>query len=461
MTYREYLKALSSIASRLIKNYLFLTIVASSLAVLARFLIYSYPNSLYLSGADLSLGKLRTVLRVVPAILSLVGLVMIFAKAHSTKKVVVTLVVLALFYTVLVPFGVLLHDSTPGVGSDGLSYVRIARYMVDNRTLKLERAPFWMQPGYSYFLAANCLLPGYPIFLYTLLHSYVLVILVIVSLNGILHSKLESGKLAFALLSYPIVCVSSFFIKNCFSGLTEWLVFGFLFFSLYFRIKKAPFFCVILLSLVSFIRQNLLVTTGLLTAIVALEYWDDKKKIAVGLILVWLLIFMLPLMHNLYYAGVFDFLAANREVSVRMKPIYHVLYDYLGYPYLFERFKVERLCVPFGSIVFLIFLVRLFRAGTAGVVLYLLLMVSCVGPTAIFGWAYYPRFQLVNYAILFVGYYYIVLVREISRGFHEKKGSTFLKQTAVTIKPLTASLRSETRWTISRGTGGRIERNRQ
>lgn len=409
--YREHLKNLSSKAVHLIKNYVSIAIVVGTLVILI-----SYIDSFYLSGEELSFKKLKRILRVIPVVLSLIGLVMIFARS-SSKKIVITLVILAVFYTVLVPFEVLLHDSTPTSGNDGLTYLRIARYMVDNGTLKLERVPFWMQPGYSYFLAANCLLPGYPKLLYTLLHSYLLVILVIISINSILQNKLESGKLVFALLAYPIACVSSFFIKNCFSGLTEWLVFGLLFFSLYFCIKKAPFKCVLFLSLISFIRQNLLVTTGLLTAIVATEYWSDKKKIAIGLILLWLLVFIIPVVHNLYYGGVFDFLAANREVSVQLKPIQQILHDYIGYPYLFERFKVERLCVPFGFLVTLIYFVRLFRNGTIEWVFYVFLMASCVVPTAVFGWAYYPRFQLVNLAILFVGYYYIVVIRRSSKFF--------------------------------------------
>lgn len=416
MTYREYLRTVSSIASRSIKNYLFVTIVASTLVVIARFLIYSYPNSLYLGGADLSLTKLKTTLQVLPVALSLVGLVIIFEKPRSTKKIVTTLVILAVFYTALVPFRVLLHDATPSAGNDGLTYLRIARYMVDNWTLKLERAPFWMQPGYSYFLAANCLLPGYPNLLYTLLHSYALVIIVIISLNSILRSKLESGKLGFALLTFPVFCVLSFFLRNCGSGLTEWLVFGLLFFSLHFRIKKAPFYCVILLSLVSFIRQNLLIATGLMAVIVATDYLPDKKKIAVALILVWSSVLILPLVHNLYYGGAFDFLAANRDISVQVKPVEKLILDYLGFPYLFERLKGKYLCLPLGALVFLIFLLRIFRSGVGCGLLYLLLMISCVAPTAIFGWGYFPRFQLINYAILFVGYYYIIFMRH-----HEAK----------------------------------------
>jgi len=218
---------------------------------------------------------------------------------------------------------------------------------------------------------------------------------------------IEKGVLLFFVLSSPFV------VKNILMGLTEWSTITVFIFFCCAYLKNKKILAVCLLALIPFIRQNLLITS-LLIFFWLLTQWPNWWKYAVC----FLLLLLLPVYHNLYYAGEWKFLATYYNQgdylvlepgsSLFLKIIKTFLYKFLSYLGISWATKnlwanaISVLCIPFGTYLYFRCIQQLKGKNRQ---LFLAVTLSAILPTLILGGnAYYPRFEWTNLMIAFLFY---------------------------------------------------------
>ena len=128
--------------------------------------------------------------------------------------------------------------------------------------------------------------------------------------------------------------------NNILDGLSDWLAVTLFFFFVSLIIREQVIAAIVLLALIPFVRQNLLITSGLLVAFLAITLAKGKGRLIV--IAVFIGILCLPIYHNLYYADEFRLLTTNRgnhinwhSFSTVMQSIFDLVIwksvRYLGY----------------------------------------------------------------------------------------------------------------------------------
>jgi hypothetical protein len=197
-------------------------------------------------------------------------------------------------------------------------------------------------------------------------------------------------------------------VKLIMMGLTEWLAASIFLaaVSLYWSRRLVP--AMILLALLPFIRQNLLIVSLLVTC-----WMIMKEKQKVLLTIVFLGILLLPLYHNLYYAGRWQFFSVYDDPSTFMawefggsyntrffkNLLYHISL-YSGINYRLENLFANVLSlasIPLGTYLVIRACFYLQRRNRAW---YLLIISAAIVPTLFLGGtAYYPRFEWVNISI--------------------------------------------------------------
>ena len=195
-------------------------------------------------------------------------------------------------------------------------YSNYAHFMLSERTLwggdaiggfRQNAAHYVDQPGYRYFLALMIKIFGGENRLMQLGNMLVYLFSILIFLLTIKNSFKKVHFLwiaSFFILSLPYAA------NNILEGLSEWLaVTLFLFFSS-FILRERVTAAIIFLALVPFVRQNLLLISGVLVILTLTYKTKGKRRILGGVI--FLTILCLPVYHNLYYADELRFLTGNR-----------------------------------------------------------------------------------------------------------------------------------------------------
>lgn len=224
--------------------------------------------------------------------------------------------VIALYFIQIIPFGNLLFQIIlPNPGEDFARNFAYAQNMIDQLTLwggdKIaypdEGNAFITQPGYRYFIALELVL-------FRNLYRFVSVLnalLFVVSLFFFMKAVFASlGKSLFmVLLLFFLVMTVPYAVKNILMGLNEWFMVVLLMLSVYFfKARSAVILSIVFLALVPFIRQNTLPAVLLIALWLVMGY--KNKLLNAGL---FLFVLLLPVYHNLYYAGEWRFFASIHQ----------------------------------------------------------------------------------------------------------------------------------------------------
>ncbi len=305
---------------------------------------------------------------------------------------------------------------------DGYRYAIVATNIAKNRTLwgsddlifGTNQKVYMVQPGYRYYLATWIRIFGNENRLYQLVNMLVYLVSVLILWSEvkkmILDPIFRKGFAIFIVLSSP------FAVKLIMLCLTEWLVVALFIWVTYSFLRKRISVTVTLLALLPFIRQNMLFVSLFLFGFIFF-----KQKLSWRYVILYVAILLLPLYHNLYYAGDWKFLATysgvenvfwlDFEGSVVAQGVktffYHILL-YGGIDWLLNNSLANLLavsCLPIGT---LLYLYSIKKTGSEERRWFLLITLSAIIPTLITGGrAYYPRFEWVN--LYFAALIYIAI----------------------------------------------------
>ena len=218
-----------------------------------------------------------------------------------------------------------------------------------------------------------------------------------------LEPRLDQAR--FLAIGFFLLGAAPYAAKNVLYGYTEWfVVVVFMLFVLQLvRGRTLP--AVILLALVPFARQNLLIVSLMLLAVIVVT---PRQR---WLLVPYVSVLALPLYHNLYYAGELSFLVENRgwtsgfgnypqgDVALIRYLIWSRIPRYFGYApdQDFLTLAIAVFFVLFGS-AFAIWEVF----ATAGWRRWLVAAVAgaAIVPTMLFGGLSYPRFVYVNLTVI-------------------------------------------------------------
>lgn len=331
----------------------------------------------------------------------------ILAAKTATLYLVQILPFVPLFWQVFVP--------TPE--DDFTRYYLYARNMVEHHTLwggdKLffpaTGLSYATQPGYRYFIAAELLAFRH---LYRFVQFFNIGILVMALFCFLKTAKAVGAKKGLTALAFTVVVLFTLFaVKNLLMGLAEWLTVVLLVAGVYLyaykrRLPAALFF----LGLVPFFRQNLLI------AIVLLAVWmivhSRKKTAAIAAFVIPLL---LPLVHNLYYAGEWRFfvkLFATPFVNETQPTGFDFgvaawnLLRLIGFERVNGQLRFDLLAFAFLPLSLVVYgwmaasLKPLKRQA-----IYIVITLAAIMPALLLGKDYYPRFEFVSVAMILVVYY--------------------------------------------------------
>ncbi len=345
----------------------------------------------------------------------LTGIYMVFAGLRNGFTNAVLFRVIVLFVTQLIPFSdLLLRVILPNPGEDFARNLIYAKNMITNHTLwggdKLlyndEGNAFITQPGYRYFIAFEALL-------FKQLYRFVSIInilIFIISLFFFLRAvdvSIPKSKFRWVLLFFLVFTIP-YATKNILMGLSEWLMVSVLMFSVYFlSVRKLVFISILLLALVPFIRQNTLPSVILLAAWVVLM---SKQKLLPSLLFV--IVLLLPVYHNLYYAGEWRFFISvyhwpflNYESpSKYVQPsgfnFMHIVNNLLHYSGIHIKgngvidFLEEAFIFLLPFVFIYVFILQKYFSGYLRL-FYLMVTLGAILPTVFFATDFYPRFEFV------------------------------------------------------------------
>lgn len=309
-------------------------------------------------------------------------------------------------------FPLLFQEFQPTPGDDFSRYYLYAKNMYDHHTLwggdklffKDAGNHFVTQPGYRYLVLLELILFR-RLYLFILFFNTVLYVLTVWFFFRALprynlSSQFRNGLVFLVLLFTP------YLIKNQLMGLPEWVAVILLMWSCVFYAGARDVPAVLLLALVPFFRQNLLIAILLLFAVLF-----ARKKTAITVALFFAVV-LLPVYHNLYYAGswrffvdIFELPFVNRQSGFNFTLLVGNLIHYFGFD-----IENQRLTFSFPAILFLPFAVwigiksfSVLHSRELQAIL-LLIVLSAVIPALLLGSAYFPRFELANTAIFMTGF---------------------------------------------------------
>lgn len=286
-------------------------------------------------------------------------------------------------------------------GDDAYTYSRAARYIIENRTLECGDVlmdesglrQFRSQPGYRYVLALGMLCFEES----RLMQLFFLFVLGVGGSHMISRIRTKD-RWSFLLHASTVLALTLAAGGFALFGICEWLflpLFALLFGSM---INQKWYAVGLILGLIVFIRQDLFPFIIIVSGILLFKY--KAIRILPGLVLM----LVLPLVHNSVYADVcmwnVDYadgkLAGGRHLLQRLG-------DGLSRQLGFDRNSTIDLTY-FAKTAFIPFSVGLCvhvtswneRWARTQLLELLLVFAALFIPTALFGWGYYPRFELVN-----------------------------------------------------------------
>lgn len=293
-------------------------------------------------------------------------------------------------------------------------YSTYAHVMVSENTLwgsdavgkiGVEHAYYVDQPGYRYYLAAMIVLLGGEHRLLQLTNMGVYLAALIWYILTIGNCK----KIVYIPVSLVLVLTLPYAANNVLEGLCEWFTVTLILLYITMSLRGRLIFAVVTLALIPFIRQNyLLVSVALLIlGCIYVNGWRTRTVI----LFLFILIVLIPVYHNLYYADEIRFLTTNRGSLIKwgepfasiINQLSYVLWwkakTYLGYWSAADWIRTVQalLFAPFGT--FLVFYYLCKRLNYSRFC-FALVSTLTIGPTLIFGWGYFPRFVFSNLLIV-------------------------------------------------------------
>ncbi len=344
----------------------------------------------------------------VPPFLSVLYLTFAATKHDLSSKHL--LLALASYGVQILPFAPLFFQVFRPTGQDDFSrYYLYAKNMVDSRTLWGGDKLFFAEAGYHYVTQ-----PGYRYLVYLELllfgnlsrlvqfFNIGLYITAVFCFQKTIKAKLENKQMTHMMLLLVLLS-TPYAVKNLLMGLPEWFTVLLLQFTCYFYLMaRQSKVAVLLLGLVPFFRQNLLIAVLLLWLVLL---WRNRERKA--LFFIFLAVLLLPLYHNLYYAGqwrffvdVFElpFLKENGNNAVlNFALILNNLLHYIGMDVNDGKIGlsfVAALFLPYSLLVYFFMVMAIARKGMQS--LFIAITISVAVPVILLGTAYYPRFEFVN-----------------------------------------------------------------
>lgn len=325
-----------------------------------------------------------------------------------------------LFISILPLYDYLFNEIFHLEGDDSTFYTLSAQYMIDNQTLRStysDEVLIDLQPGISYLLALEMLIFGNQNRFMQIFNVSVFFFIIYFYAYQI-KKKHEFNRLIFVVLIFII----PYSVKNILYTYSEWFVVWLFALSLIAINKKNLYLAVIFLSLVPFVRQNLIIACFiiLLTYLIIEKDNMNPVKFLISLIL-FFGILLLPLYHNMYYANEIVFLAKQKPYNISaakslfdlINPIF-ILENFNDYLRLlisqFERIflldgrKITNIIISFFvPILFIISFLNFFSITNKFFkFLYFFIVVSTFAPTILLGGLAAPRFEYVNLSFIYL-----------------------------------------------------------
>ena len=289
-------------------------------------------------------------------------------------------------------------------GDDSERYSQLAHRIVENRTLwgsedsaDGTRSSYTWQPGYRYFVALHLLLFGQETRLTQVLDLFVYLLATLLLLRQLEVNGLLSPRSRWVLSSF-LVLSSPYAAKDIILSYSEWLAISLFFFFLLFALKDKYIPAVVCLGLTSFVRQNLLLFSPLVLMTMCAHDRGWRRYIPV-----FAAIYLLPLWHNLYYAGEFRLLVKDRPIVLQGYSLRDILAllvyripPYFGFGRDVGKPSQVLIALLFAPLGTTLVLWHFFTSRLREMVVLAVVLVCLIGPTVIFGTAVYPRFEWVN-----------------------------------------------------------------
>jgi hypothetical protein len=353
----------------------------------------------------------------VPPFLSVCYLIGISVQYRPDRKVLVK--TFLLFAILIAPYAsLMLQVFQPTFGDDFHRYYVYARYMIDHHTLYGADSLsfpgmgryYLTQPGYRYFIAAELVLFGH---LYRFVQFINLAILVFGIFLFVQVIKHKGGQYTMLLLAI-VLLFTPYAIKNSIMGLSEWFTAFLLMLATWIYVmKRSAAATIFLLALVPFFRQNLLIAILLLAFVIILSNRNRALLLACFVIPL-----LLPLYHNLYFAGEWRFLVKLHAVPL-LNPDYPAslnpavfgenLFRLIGLEITRGKIRFDWLAFAFLPLSIFVIVELTRKLSARWRFYYIILSLSALLPGLLLGKDYYPRFEFMSIVVIFVAYNFLPL----------------------------------------------------
>ncbi|MFN5134978.1 MAG: hypothetical protein ACK5DG_06635 [Chitinophagaceae bacterium] len=360
-----------------------------------------------------------------PPFLSSVFFAVCGFKNGFTKKLFLS--TLLLFILQCLPFGEALTKVVEAAPKEDFArYIHYAQNMIVNHTLwggdqlhfKNEGLSYITQPGLRYVIALELLIFGK---LYRFIS--ILNILLFTSCLFLLFKTIKeqiSNKTIQVLLFLLFVLSVPYAAKNILIGIPEWFTVSLLMASVYFYFSRnTKWLTIVLLALVPFMRQNILPAVLLL-----LVFYIMNQKNKWRYLVLFTFVLLLPVYHNLYYAGEFRFFTSmfkwpfltyeswHSRVPTGFYPerIANNAFHYLGFDWLrfHKPILIEEAFLFFWIFCFLFFYFgRLLQYRFLRLLYFATSLFLIIIPQLFLATDYYPRFEFVNVYLVIIVFLFL------------------------------------------------------
>jgi hypothetical protein len=351
----------------------------------------------------------------IPSILTVAYFTINGYKDEFAKRLMIKSLILYLIQ--ILPFAPTFFEVfKPTQGDDFHRYYDYANYMLKHHTLygadelwfPSQGKHYLTQPGYRYFIAAELLLFG-DLYRFVEFINIVIFLVCLFCFQKVIKKVVLEKSLQLSILILTLL-LTPYAIKNVLMGLSEWLTVSLLMFACYLYISRSyTGYTFFILGLVPFFRQNIVIAVVLIALWLLLHH---SKKLK--LIILFLIPLLLPLYHNLYYAGEWRFLVKLHQTplinnsypaGLDFSVIFHNLFRLIGIEVTQEGLAfhfVALIFLPFSIGIYFLLIKKL--PNIRWQIFYLLITISGIIPGLLLGKDYYPRFEFISVIVIVVSY---------------------------------------------------------
>jgi hypothetical protein len=351
-----------------------------------------------------------------PLFLSVCYLVVMSYRFKTDKKILVK--TFLLYFILIAPYTpLMLQVFKPTFGDDFHRYYTYARFMIDHKTLYggdslafpgMGRY-YLTQPGYRYFIAGELVLFR-DLFRFVQFINLALLLLGIFFFIQVLTNQSTKHSTWILLI---ILLFTPYAIKNTLMGLSEWFTAFLLMLATWLYVmKRSAAAAIFVLALVPFFRQNLLIAILLIALYIFLQ---NRNKWA--LLPCFLVPILLPLYHNLYFAGEWRFLVklhavplfnSSSSVAFNTAVIGKNLFRLVGLEITERQVRFDWMAFAFLPLA-LFMMIPLTRSLSKRWRWYFILMaLAALLPGLFLGKDYYPRFEFMSIVVILTGYKFFI-----------------------------------------------------